>query len=56
MVLIQWRQQLAVNGAELAFTTNHVSAVSGLIAWAVVEYIRNGKVTALEWKQEPLQG
>ena len=29
--------QLAVSGAELPFTTTHVSAATGLVTWALVE-------------------
>ena len=39
--------QLSINGAELPFTTTHVSAASGLIAWGLVEYFREGKSSAV---------
>ena len=39
--------QLSVNGAELPFTTTHVSAAAGLVAWALIESIKDGKSTAV---------
>ena len=39
--------QLAVSGAELPFTTTHVSAATGLVTWALVETWRNAKPTAV---------
>ena len=39
--------QLSVNGAELPFTTTHVSAAAGLVAWASIESIKDGKSTAV---------
>ncbi len=39
--------QLAVGGAELPFTTTHISAAAGLIAWGLIEYINEGKSTSL---------
>ncbi len=39
--------QLSVDGAALPFTTTHVSAAAGLVAWALVETWRNGKPTAV---------
>ena len=39
--------QLTVGGAELPFTTTHVSAAAGLVAWALIESIKNGKATAV---------
>ena len=39
--------QLAVNGAELPFTTTHISAAAGLIAWGFIEYINEGKSTSV---------
>ena len=35
--------QLSISGAELPFTTTHISAAAGLIAWRLVEYFREGK-------------
>ena len=35
--------QLSISGAELPFTTTHISAAAGLIAWGLVEYFREGK-------------
>tara|TARA_B100000900_G_C20394623_1_gene640116 strand:- start:55 stop:861 length:807 start_codon:yes stop_codon:yes gene_type:complete len=39
--------QLTVSGAELPFTTTHISAASGLIAWGLIEYINEGKSTSI---------
>ena len=39
--------QLSVSGAELPFTTTHVSAAAGLVAWALIETFRDGKATAV---------
>ena len=39
--------QLAVGGAEIPFTTTHVAAAAGLVAWSVVETWRDGKPTAV---------
>jgi len=39
--------QLAVSGAELPFTTTHISAAAGLITWGFVEYINEGKSTSI---------
>ena len=39
--------QLSVNGAELPFTTTHISAATGLVAWSLVETWRGGKPTAV---------
>ena len=39
--------QLSVAGAELPFTTTHVAAASGLVAWSLVETFRDGKPTAV---------
>ena len=39
--------QLSVGGAELPFTTTHVSAAAGLVAWALIETFRDGKATAV---------
>ena len=39
--------QLAIGGAELPFTTTHISAAAGLIAWGAVEYLNEGKSTAV---------
>ena len=39
--------QLTVGGAELPFTTTHVSAAAGLVAWSLVEYCFSGKTTAV---------
>ena len=39
--------QLSVNGAELPFTTTHVSAAAGLVAWALIDSIKDGKSTAV---------
>ena len=39
--------QLAVGGAELPFTTTHISAAAGLIAWGFIEYINEGKSTSV---------
>ncbi len=39
--------QLSVGGAELPFTTTHVSAAAGLVAWALIESIKDGKATAV---------
>ena len=39
--------QLTVSGAELPFTTTHISAASGLIAWGLIEYINKGKSTSI---------
>ena len=35
--------QLSVGGAELPFTTTHVSAAAGLVTWSLIESIRDGK-------------
>ena len=39
--------QLAVGGAEVPFTTTHVAAAAGLVAWSLVETWRDGKPTAV---------
>ena len=39
--------QLAVGGAELPFTTTHISASAGLVAWALVDTWCDGKPTAV---------
>ena len=39
--------QLSVAGAALPFTTTHVSAAAGLVAWALIETLRDGKPTAV---------
>ena len=39
--------QLAVSGAELPFTTTHLSAAAGLVAWSMVETWRDGKPTVV---------
>ncbi|MGB1621436.1 MAG: ammonium transporter [Synechococcus sp.] len=39
--------QLAIAGAELPFTTTHVSAAAGLVTWALIETWRNSKPTAV---------
>ena len=39
--------QLSVSGAELPFTTTHISAATGLVAWSLVETWRGGKPTAV---------
>ena len=39
--------QLAVGGAEIPFTTTHLSAAAGLVAWSLVETWRDGKPTAV---------
>jgi len=39
--------QLSVGGAELPFTTTHVSAAAGLVTWAMIESIKDGKATAV---------
>ena len=39
--------QLSVAGAELPFTTTHVAAAAGLVAWSLVETWRDGKPTAV---------
>ena len=39
--------QLSVSGAELPFTTTHISAAAGLIAWGFIEYINEGKSTSV---------
>lgn len=39
--------QLAVSGAELPFTTTHLSAAAGLVAWSLVETWRDGKPTVV---------
>jgi len=39
--------QLAIGGAELPFTTTHVSAAAGLVTWALVETGRDSKPTAV---------
>ena len=40
-------RQPSVNGAELPFTTTHISAATGLVAWSLVETWRGGKPTAV---------
>ena len=39
--------QLSVGGAELPFTTTHVSAAAGLVTWALIESIKDKKATAV---------
>ena len=39
--------QLTVAGAELPFTTTHVAAASGLVAWSLLETWRDAKPTAV---------
>ena len=39
--------QLAISGAELPFTTTHISAAAGLIAWGLIECINEGKSTSI---------
>ena len=39
--------QLSVAGAELPFTTTHLSAAAGLVTWALVETWRDNKPTAV---------
>ena len=39
--------QLSVAGAELPFTTTHVAAAAGLVAWSLAETWRDGKPTAV---------
>jgi len=39
--------QLTVHGAELPFTTTHISAATGLVAWSLIETWRDGKPTAV---------
>ncbi len=39
--------QLSVSGAEIPFTTTHISAAAGLIAWGFIEYINEGKSTSV---------
>ena len=39
--------QLSSSGAELPFTTTHVSAAAGLVTWALIESFRTGKSTAV---------
>ena len=39
--------QLSVSGAELPFTTTHISAAAGLITWGLVENFIEGKCTAV---------
>ena len=39
--------QLAIGGAELPFTTTHVSAAAGLVTWALVETWRDSNPTAV---------
>ena len=39
--------QWSVHGAELPFTTTHISAATGLVAWSLVETWRGGKPTAV---------
>ena len=39
--------QLAVAGAELPFTTTHISAAAGLVAWSLIETWRSGKPTVV---------
>ncbi len=39
--------QLTVAGAELPFTTTHVAAAAGLVAWSLLETWRDGKPTAV---------
>ena len=47
LVWINGGSQLAVGGAELPFTTTHVSAAAGMVAWGGVEWFRAGKATAV---------
>ena len=39
--------QLSVGGAELPFTTTHVSAAAGLVTWALIDSLRDSKATAV---------
>ena len=39
--------QLTINGAEIPFTTTHISAAAGLISWGLIEFINEGKSTAV---------
>ena len=39
--------QLSAGGAEIPFTTTHVAAAAGLVAWSLVETLRDGKPTAV---------
>ena len=39
--------QLSISGAELPFTTTHISAATGLVTWALVETWRDQKPTAV---------
>ena len=39
--------QLSVGGAELPFTTTHISAAAGLVAWGFIEYINEGKSSSV---------
>ena len=39
--------QLAIGGAELPFSTTHISAAAGLVTWALVETWRDAKPTAV---------
>jgi len=38
---------LTIGGAELPFTTTHISASAGLIGWDLVEYFKDGKSSAV---------
>jgi Amt family ammonium transporter len=48
--------QLAVSGAELPFTTTHLSAAAGLVAWSMVETWRDGKPTVVGMATGALAG
>ncbi|WP_236629685.1 ammonium transporter [Synechococcus sp. BS55D] len=48
--------QLAVSGAELPFTTTHLSAAAGLVAWSLVETWRDGKPTVVGMATGALAG
>ena len=39
--------QLTVSGAEIPFTTTHISASAGLVMWGLVEWYMSGKATAV---------
>ena len=39
--------QLSVGGAELPFTTTHISAAAGLVSWALIDTWRDGKMTTV---------
>ena len=39
--------QLSSSGAELPFTTTHVSAAAGLITWGLIEYFKDGKASTV---------